>query len=112
MEHTTETHLRANVDAIAREIDTGDLSEVYCEEGEEPTVADWIGEKLDVEYVVTSNGTYLGARILCCVGGPTIWVDTRSMEVRGYWGSDSYTRRFSDGMGLDDALDEYWTVSR
>ena len=100
--------LEAGVKEIARQISEGDLSDVYADEGEEPTVYDWLNEQLDVEYVVSSPGEYLGARILACCGGPTIWIDTRAMEVRGYWGSDTFTWGFSDGLDLDEYLEELW----
>lgn len=109
---TTLSQLESSVADIARQISEGDLSDVYVEEGEEASVVDWLNECFGVEYVVSSRGDYLGARILVTFGGPNIWVDTRTNEVRGYWGSDTVTRAFDDNMGLDEALAEYWECCR
>ena len=42
----------------------------------------------DIRYYVDSSKRYLGAEIMCAGGGPTIWVNTYTKEVEGYWGGD------------------------
>lgn len=108
----SKEQLEASVREIARQISQGDLSETTTYDEDGPTVYDWVNECLDVEYVVGRDGDYLGARILACCGGPTIWVDTRTKEVRGYWGSDVVVWPFLDEMGLDDHLSDYWECIR
>jgi hypothetical protein len=65
---------------------------------------DWHGEHemLDIEYTVDSNGTLLGARMLMTFGGPNIYINTRTGEVEGYWGTDKASAQFIDNVGLDD----------
>lgn len=43
---------------------------------------------LDVEYRVDSSFCYKGAIITVALGGPSILIDTRLGEVRGYWWND------------------------
>lgn len=70
---------------------------------------DYLQDALDIEYIVSAKGEYLGARVLVAFGGPNIWVDTRRGIVEGAWWSDSATARFTDNLGLDEALSDLWT---
>lgn len=69
---------------------------------------DYLQDALDIEYIVTSKGEYLGARVLVAFGGPTIWIDTRRSIVEGAWWGDSAMASFNDSLGLNDALEELW----
>ena len=63
----------------------------------------------DIRYLVDSSKRYLGAKLMVAGGGPTIWVDTWTKEVEGYWGSDKVLEPFIDNIGLDDYCEEmYW----
>jgi len=66
----------------------------------------------DIKYIVDSDGSYYGAELLVAGGGPNIYVDTRNMEVQGYWGCDRVNISFRDEIGLDDALEEMWGWSK
>jgi len=61
-------------------------------------------DALDIEYIISSTGEYLGARVLVTCGGPTIWVNTRTNTIEGTWWSDSYDLAFEDPFGIDDYL--------
>jgi hypothetical protein len=67
---------------------------------------DYLQDALDIEYIVSSKGEYLGARVLVAFGGPNIWVNTRTNTVEGQWWGDSASASFTDNIGLDDALGE------
>lgn len=69
---------------------------------------DYLQDALDIEYIVTSKGEFLGARVLVAFGGPNIWVNTRTGTVEGHWWSDSAYATFEDNLGLEDALSELW----
>lgn len=43
---------------------------------------------LDVEYIISTRGEYLGAHIAVTLGGPNIYIDTRRGYVTGYWDTD------------------------
>ena len=70
---------------------------------------DYLNDALDIQYIVTGQGEYIGARILVSFGGPNIWVNPHTGIVEGYWGSDSATANFlNDPMDVDGACCELW----
>jgi hypothetical protein len=73
---------------------------------------DYLEDALDIEYIVSSKGEYLGARVLVAFGGPNIWVNTRTHTVEGHWWGDSAYASFTDNIGLDDALRELSPMMR
>ena len=80
----------------------------HCSGGKERSASDWMEDTYDIRYLVDSRKEYLGAEILVAGGGPTIWVDTFTKEVRGYWGTDRVQRYFIDNLGLDDYCEELY----
>ena len=50
---------------------------------------DYLADALEINYVVSQDAQYLGARILVAFGGPNIWIDTRAGFVEGHWWGDS-----------------------
>ena len=80
----------------------------HCSGGKECSASDWMEDTYDIRYLVDSSKRYLGAQIMCAGGGPTIWVDTFTKEVRGYWGTDRVQRYFIDNLGLDDFCEEMY----
>jgi hypothetical protein len=107
--HGERSDLENMVDGIADRITRGVIYRPDdMLEDDEPSAYDWLEDALDIEYVVTSKGEYLGARVLVAFGGPNIWVNTRTKKVEGAWWSDAYSASFSDEIGLDDALSELW----
>lgn len=80
-----------------------------CEPGDPISAFDWLQDALDIQYIVTGSGEYLGARVLVAFGGPNIWVNTQEKTVKGNWWSDKVESWFwDDALGLDDALHELW----
>ena len=71
-------------------------------------VHEWMETTYNIRYLVDSSKRYLGAKILCAGGGPTIWVDTWTKEVEGYWGGDRVNIAFADNLGLDDYCEEIY----
>ena len=68
---------------------------------------DWLEGALDIRYKINSNGDCIGGEVLVCFGGPTVWVDTEAMLIRGYWWGDTCLMHYHDDpMGLNDALIE------
>ena len=80
----------------------------HCSGGRERSAADWMEGTYDIRYLVNREKQYLGAEILVAGGGPTIWVDTFTKEVRGYWGTDRVQRYFIDNLGLDEYCEEMY----
>jgi len=70
---------------------------------------DYLNDALDIQYIVTGQGEYIGARVLVAFGGPNIWVNTHTNIVEGFWGSDSATAHFlNDPMDVNGACRELW----
>ena len=78
------------------------------EEPRQETASDWMEGTYDIRYYVDSRKEYLGAEIMVAGGGPTIWVNTYTKEVEGYWGGDRVTWAFQDNLGLDDYCEEMY----
>jgi len=100
------TDLQQHVNEIARRLSEGFDSADLNDDGEELTAFDYLQDALDIEYIVSSERKYLGARVLVAFGGPNIWVDTRKSIVEGAWWGDKAVAIFQDNIGLDDALSE------
>ena len=84
-------------------------SECECEDNgtkRELNGFDYIQDVLDINWILNSDRTYKGARILVAFGGPNIWIDTTTNKVEGYWWSDSYIESYSDAIGLEEALEQ------
>jgi len=75
-------------------------------EGE--TSSTWMEGTYDIRYYINGDKSYLGAEILCAGGGPTIWVNTYTKEVEGYWGCDKVREPFIDNLDLDYYCEEMY----
>ena len=58
------------------------------EYGEAYDFYSYFADALDIEYTIGGNMDFLGARIAVALGGPNIYVNTRTGYVEGYWGTD------------------------
>ena len=83
-----------------------DIADSITHPGDKDNAAKWMEDTYDIRYLVDSRKEYMGAQILVAGGGPTIWVDTFTKEVRGYWGTDRVQWCFMDTLGLDDYCEE------
>ena len=81
------------------------------EHGEDASVASWMEDVYNVRYIVDHEKKYLGAMLMVAGGGPTIWVNTWTKEVEGYWAGDKCTHHFQDNIGLDDYNEEMYNCS-
>jgi hypothetical protein len=72
------------------------------------SASEWMEGTYDIRYLVNREKQYLGAQIMCAGGGPTVWVDTWTNEVKGYWGGDLVTESFIDNLGLNDYCEEMY----
>ena len=95
---------------IAAQLSNPDLMDRECfpDTDGEPNAIDYLCDALDIEYIIGSDGTYRGARVLVAFGGPNIWVDTKKGVVEGHWWNDSHTESFNDELDLDSALEELY----
>ena len=106
---TCEEQLRRKCKSIADSItnpemkEDGDTGEKYRE-----TAHEWMEDVYDIRYYVDCNKRYLGCELMVAGGGPTIWVNTYTKEVEGYWGGDKVLEPFIDNLDLDDYNEEMY----
>tara|TARA_R100000900_G_scaffold129212_1_gene105038 strand:- start:47 stop:382 length:336 start_codon:yes stop_codon:yes gene_type:complete len=111
MENTSkkENRLLDQVKHIANTIESGEY-ETDNEDG--PNGFDYLENALDIQYIVSSNKEYLGARVLVAFGGPNIWINTQKQMIEGYWWSESeFAYYHQDNLDLDSALEEIYNCN-
>lgn len=104
------SNVKDNVLHIVQTLNEG--FEGYLEEnedGETQTSFDYLQGALDFNWILNSDRTLKGARILVAFGGPNIWIDTTKGIVEGYWWGDNFTSEYDTNSefarDLDDALE-------
>ena len=102
---TCEEQLRRMCKTIANDITDGLKIDDTSGQG---TVSEWMEGVYDIRYIVDREKRYLGWELLVAGGGPTIWVNTWTKEVEGYWGGDKVLEPFIDNIGLDDYNEEMY----
>ena len=99
--------IKNQVLAIKEVITSGEDQLYIDKEAESIDAFDWLEGALDIKYKIDSNGDCIGGEVLVCFGGPTVWVDTEAMLIRGYWWGDTCLMHYHDDpMGLNDAVIE------
>ena len=101
-EETCEAQLRRMCKDIADDISND------SHDGGISGASSWMEDVYDIRYIVDSEKKYLGAMLMVAGVGPTIWVNTWTNEVEGYWGVDRVTWAFRDEIGLDDYNEEMY----
>jgi hypothetical protein len=104
MTKSAENFVQHIADTLTKGFDENDLNV----DDQPMTAFDYLGDALDIEYIVNSKAEYLGARVLVAFGGPNIWINTRTNTVEGQWWGDSCKATYKDNIGLDEALEELW----
>ena len=110
---TCEEQLRRMCKNIAEEISAGpEQVNIHTgEDREEVTASKWMEDVYDIRYLVDREKRYLVCELMVAGGGPTIWVNTWTKEVEGYWGGDRVTWAYQDNIGLDDYNEEMYSCS-
>lgn len=68
---------------------------------------------LDIEYIVSGNLDYFAAKWYVCIGGPTVWIDTRDNAVHLAWGTDTaWYPLDTDTAAVDAAAGEAYDMAR
>ncbi len=106
---TCEEQLRRMCKNIADSITSPEMiTDEETGEKRQETASEWMEGTYDIRYYVDSSKRYLGAEIMVAGGGPTIWVNTYTKQVEGYWGGDKVLEPFIDELGLDDYCEEMY----
>ena len=69
-------------------------------------VAEYFDDMLDVEFSVDTRMRLRGVRVTLALGGPGIWLDTNTGEIRAAWGSTKYT--FEIPTTMCDQINDYY----
>jgi hypothetical protein len=82
---------------------------VENEYGEMQTAFDYLQDVLEFNWILNSDRTLKGARMLVAFGGPNIWIDTTKGIVEGYWWQDKFVAEYDTqsefARDLDEALE-------
>ena len=106
---TCEEQLRRMCRDIADSITNPEMiTDEETGEKRQETAHDWMEGTYDIRYYVDQGKRYLGAEIMCAGGGPTIWVNTYTKQVEGYWGGDKVLEPFIDDLDLDYYCEEMY----
>ena len=106
---TSEEQLRRMCKDIADGISSPEMiTDEETGEKRQESAGDWMEGTYDIMYYVDRDKGYLGAEIMVAGGGPTIWVNTYTKYVEGYWGGDKVLEPFTDNLGLDDYCEEMY----
>lgn len=70
-------------------------------------VNEWLDGAQDIDFVCGACHEYKSARLYVAIGGPAIYIDTRTDTVEGRWVGDTVSVP-CDTKALDDALRDYW----
>jgi hypothetical protein len=103
-----KSDLEYQVDDLIKIIESGTYE---CEDENGPNAFDFINiECLDINYIINSDKTYRGARLLYAFGGPNIWIDTLHGQVEGYWGGETIIKSYyQDLLYLDEACEDLYS---
>ena len=106
---TSAEQLKADVKFCAETIE-----QVVAGTSEFGDIAEYFSDALDVEIICDLRGDYREARIALTIGGPSIYLNTRTNCIEGYWWSDS--AEYHVNRAAVDAVDEYfeeiWEMTR
>ncbi|QJA42987.1 hypothetical protein [Phaeobacter phage MD18] len=111
----TETLFDDDDPEIREEWDGDEEGTFYTESGE---VVEVVRKRLcdtevyDVEYTVSGNLEFMGARLMVAGGGPNIYINTRTETVQGYWGSDRFERSYTDAQGIHEYWEEMYNTAK
>lgn len=94
------------VRAIAQELDR------LADEPE--SLYSYFEDCLDIEYRISGDGTYRSVEICVACGGPGIYVDTGSNNVKLFWGGDraEWSIRSETGDMIDEIFEEYYNSTK
>lgn len=81
-----------------------------AEDYEELTIYDYMDDILDIDFTVNRYKEYSSCSICIGWGGPNIYIDTDSAEVKLYWGNtrESYPIHYTTRDAIDEYAEEYY----
>jgi hypothetical protein len=82
------------------------------ENGDEIDGFDYLQDALDIQYIVSGDREYRGARVLVAFGGPNAWLNTLTGQLEVSWWSAPEYRELPAAFtrALNDALEDLWRM--
>ena len=76
------------------------------------TIYDYFNDCLDTEYRCDGHKEYRSVQVMVAWGGPNIYIDTGSCNVKLYWGGEQETWPLSSEAiaAVDEWAEEYWNL--
>ena len=105
---STDQMLKDHVLSIVNSIENEQWGE-DIEDGQQATAFDYLSDVLDINWILNSDKTFKGARLLVAFGGPNIWIDTNLEQVEGYWWGEKFIAQYNHCNGaieLDQACED------
>ena len=95
---------------IVDELETIYNGDLFNEEGDTVTLYDYFSDVLDFEYTIDSQKEYRSVKVFITLGGPNVWIDTRTSAVHLAWGTDreEYPLDFAVRDEIDSIFAEYY----
>ena len=96
-------------DAEHGDEDGGFDEDGYNEDGED-RVSCYFQNVLDIEYRVGTDNEVRGVELTVGYGGPNLYIDTKDMQVKGYWGGSKATASIDNRVCVQ--IEEYFEQVR
>lgn len=109
MSEQIKTHVLSIINDLNNGFDGYGSEDEY---GEYQDAFKYLEDVLDINWVLNSDRTLKGARLLVAFGGPNIWIDTVKGTVEGHWWGDSFTDSYDTdsefARDLSEALETFY----
>ena len=95
--HCGEVFDHGDIEDTERETEDGEVfytcphcgADIEDVDLEEYSLCDYLGDALDIRYIIDSNREYYAVRVAVTLGGPSVYIDTEEGAVLLYWGGES-----------------------
>jgi hypothetical protein len=105
---STKDMLKNKVLHICEQLENGFNDELNSDD-EQFSAYDYLQDVLDINWILNSDKSVKGARLLVAFGGPNIWIDTNLEQVEGYWWGEKFIAQYRTSefsKELDYALED------
>ena len=112
MTNTLKSELTERVSSIFKAISEGIVDYQYANPSTGNIAHDFLDQAINIEYIVSGELKYFGARILVSYGGPCISIDTSLKTIDGYWDGESVCQHYyHDEMDIAGACKEMYKIA-
>ena len=112
MTNTINSELTERVWSIFKAISEGIVDYQYANPSTGNIAHDFLDQAISIEYIVSDELNYSGARILVAYGGPSISINTSDKTIDGYWNGEIVCQHYRDDeMDLHGACREMYETA-